>query len=108
MFGTLGFWDFFWISVIVIFFAGGTAAYSRFKPSDRVRLRRLEAKLDLLLKNLNLEYHPPTSGGLSAEVMALADDPETKLRAIELYREETGATLTEARVTIDDYIAGRG
>jgi hypothetical protein len=108
MLASLEFWDFFWIWIIVTVFAGGTAAYSMFKPSDRVRLRRLETKVDLLLKNLNLEYHPSTSGGLSEEVMALADDPETKFRAIQLYQEQTGAGLTEARVTIEDYIAGRG
>ena len=39
--------------------------------------------------------------------MALADDPETKLRAIQLYREQNGATFTEAKTTIEDYIAGR-
>ena len=108
MFGVLEFWDFFWIWVIVTTVAGGTVAYSMFKPSDRVRLRRLEAKVDLLLKSLNVEYQPSTSGGLSEEVMALADDPETKLRAIQLYQEQTGAGFTEARVTIEDYIAGRG
>lgn len=108
MLASLEFFDFLWISMIVMIFAGGTAAYSMFKPSDRVRLRRLEAKVDLLLKSLNLEYQPSTSSGLSEEVMALADDPETRLRAIRLYQEQTGAGFTEARVTIEDYIAGRG
>lgn len=108
MLTSLNFWDFLWISIIVMAFAGGTAAYSMFKPSDRVRLRRLEAKVDLLLKSLNVEYQPSTPSGLSEEVMALADDPATKLRAIQLYQEQTGAGPTEARVTIEDYIAGRG
>ena len=109
MFGVLNFWDFFWIWIIVAIFAGGRAAYSLFKPSDRVRLHRLEAKVDLLLKHLNIEYQESsTPDGLSQEVMALADDPETKIDAIKLYQEQTGAGLTEARVTIEDYIAGRG
>ncbi|MCA1579197.1 MAG: hypothetical protein LC794_17755 [Acidobacteria bacterium] len=107
MLALLEFWDLVWISIIVMAFAGGTAAYSMFKPSDRVRLRRLESKVDLLLKNLNLEYQTRTPSGLSEEVMALADDPETKLRAIQLYREQNGATFTEAKTTIEDYIAGR-
>jgi hypothetical protein len=107
MLASLEFWDFFWIWIIVTVFAGGTAAYSIFKPSDRVRLRRLESKVDLLLKNFNLKYHPPNATGLSEEVMTLADDPKTMHRAIQLYREQTGAGLTEARVTINDYIAGR-
>jgi hypothetical protein len=107
MLPSLNFWDFFWISIIVSVFAGGTAVYSMFKPSDRIRLRRLEAKVDLLLKNFNLKYQPPNPSGLSKEVMALADDSKTMHRAIQLYQEQTGATLTEARVTINDYIAGR-
>jgi hypothetical protein len=107
MLASLEFWDFFWIAIIVMVFAGGTAAYSIFKPSDRVRLHRLEEKVDLLLKHLNLEYRPSTPSGLSQEVMALADDPETRLRAIKLYQEQTGAGFTEARTTIEDYIAGR-
>ena len=56
MFAVLEFWDFFWIAVIVSLFAGGSAAYSLFKPSDAARLRRLEAKADLILKHLGLEY----------------------------------------------------
>jgi hypothetical protein len=108
MFGVLEFWDFFWIWIIITAVVAGTVAYSTFKPSDRVRLRRLEGKVDLLLKNFNLKYQPVNPSGLSEEVMALADDPETKYRAIQLYQEQTGATLTEARVTIEDYIAGRG
>lgn len=87
MLASLEFWDFFWIWIIVMTFAGGTVAYSMFKPSDRVRLHRLEAKVDLLLKNFNLKYQRPNPSGLSEEVMALADDPETKHRAIQLYQE---------------------
>ena len=105
MFGVLEFWDFFWIWIIVTI---TIAAYSVFKPSDRVRLRRLEAKIDLLLKSLNLKYQPSNSRGLSEEVMALAHDPETKHEAIQLYQKQTGASLTEAIVTIEDYIAGGG
>ncbi|HZN07122.1 MAG TPA: hypothetical protein VFB65_10065 [Pyrinomonadaceae bacterium] len=108
MLASLEIWDFLWILILVMAFAGGSAAYYKFKPSDRLRLRRLEDKVDLLLKNFNLEYQPSTPSGLSAEVMALADDPETRLRAIQLYQEQTGAGFTEARVTIEDYIAGRG
>jgi len=107
MFGMLQFWDFFWIWIIVLI-AGGTAAYSTFRPSDKDRLRRLEAKVDLLLKSINVNYHPSTSGELSEEVMSLADDAETKLLAIHLYQQQTGASFTEARVTIEDYIARRG
>jgi hypothetical protein len=108
MFGVLEFVDHFWIAVIVILFAGGSAAASWFKPSDVARLRRLEAKVDLLLKHLGLEYQGPETGaGLSAEVKALADDPGRKIAAIKLHREQTGLGLKEAKDAVEAYIAGR-
>lgn len=107
MLASLEIWDFLWI-LMVMGAAGGSAAYYKFKPADSLRLLRLEEKVDLLLKSFNLEYQPSTENGLSAEVMVLADDPDTRLRAIHLYQKQTGAGFTEARVTIEDYIAGRG
>jgi hypothetical protein len=109
MFAALEFWDFFWIAVIVSLFAGGSAAYSLSKPADAVRLRRVEAKLDLILKHLGLEYKDPaTPGGLSDEVKALADDPGRKISAIKLHREQTGLGLKEAKDAVEAYIACRG
>ena len=101
--------DFFWIAAIVILFAGGSAAYSLYKPSDAARLRRLEAKVDLILKHLGLEYtDPATSGGLSEEVKTLADDPARKIAAIKLHREQTGLGLKDAKDAVEGYITGRG
>ena len=98
MFAALEVTDFFWIALIVMVFAGGSAAYSRSGPPNFSRLRRVEAKLDLILRHLGLEYvDPATPGGLSAEVKTLADDPAQKIAAIKLYREETGAGLADAR-----------
>ena len=113
MFAVLEASDFFWIwcivTIAVAILAGGKAAYGRFKPSDVARLRRLEAKVDLILRHLGLEYHEPaTSGGLSAEVKALADNPANKLAAIRLYREQTGAGLAEAKEAVESYMDGRG
>jgi hypothetical protein len=95
-------WDFVWIwclvSLAVILYAGGRAAYARFQPSDAARLRRLEAKTDLILRHLGLEYQDPaTPGGLSEAVKALADDPARKIEAIKLHREQTGLGLKEAK-----------
>ena len=68
MFAALGFWDFFWIKEVVSLFADDSAAYSMYKRSDAARLRRVEAKLDLILKHLGLEdTDPATPGGLSDE-----------------------------------------
>jgi Ribosomal protein L7/L12 C-terminal domain len=77
----------------------------RSRPSSAARLRRLEAKLDLILKHLGLEYSDPP---LSEEVKALADDPARKIAAIKLHREQTGLGLKEAKDAVDAYIAGRG
>jgi hypothetical protein len=112
MFAVLEFWDLFWIWIIVIvgvsLYAGGTVAYAR-KPSDGARLRRLEAKVDLILRHLGLEYKDPaTPGGLSEEVKALADDPGRKIEAIKLHREQTGLGLKEAKDAVETYMAGRG
>ncbi|HJZ93139.1 MAG TPA: hypothetical protein VKE40_19840 [Gemmataceae bacterium] len=54
MLAILEFWDFFWIFVIVLVFAGGSRAVAYFQPKDEMRLRRLEAKVDLLLRTTAL------------------------------------------------------
>lgn len=109
MFADLSFWDFFWIWLIVVIFAGGSAVYSHLKPSDAARIRRIEAKLDLILNELKLEYIDPASpGGLSPEVQALAEDPSKKIAAIKLHREQTGLGLREAKDAVEGYLAARG
>ena len=100
--------DFFWIWFIVIAFAGGSAVYYRARPSDAARARRVEAKLDLVLRHLGLEYQDPAVAALSDEVKALADDPAKKIAAIALHREQTGVGLKEAKDAVEAYIAGRG
>jgi hypothetical protein len=113
MFAVLDFWDFFWIWVVASLafslYAGGKAAYGRFKPSDAIRLRRVEGKVDLILRHLGLEYtDPATPGGLSDEVKALADDPAKKIAAIRLHREQTGLGLKEAKDAVEAYMDARG
>jgi hypothetical protein len=109
MFAALDFSDFVGIVVIVGLFSGGRAAWSLYKPSDVARLRRVEAKLDLMLKHLGLEYKDPaTASGLSEEVKALADDPAQKIKAIAVHRQQTGLGLKEAKDAVEAYIVGRG
>jgi hypothetical protein len=113
MFAILEVWDFIWVWVIVVLavtvYAGGRAVYVRFLPSEAARLRRLEAKVDLILRHLGLDYQDPaTPGGLSAEVRALADDPARKIEAIKLHREQTGLGLKEAKDAVEAYLAARG
>ena len=110
MLAVLDFSDYLGIVLIVIVFAGGsTAAYSLFKPSDAARLRRIEAKVDLILNELGVAYHDvAVRVPLSEEVKALADDPRTKIAAIKLHREQTGAGLKEAKDAVEAYVASRG
>ena len=107
MFAALNFSDIIVITLIVTFF-GGTAASRLFQPSDSTRLRRLEAKLNLILEHLGLEYKDPATQGLSPEVKTLADDSARKIAAIRLHREQTGLGLKEAKEAVEAYIAGRG
>ena len=109
MFAALEFSDFFWIAVIFCLFSGSSAAYSLYRRADRARWRQIEARLDLILKHLGLDYKDPTTpGGLPDEVKALADDPARKIAAIKLLRDQTGLSLREAKDVIDAYVAGRG
>jgi ribosomal protein L7/L12 len=48
------------------------------------------------------------SGNLSARVKQLAIDPTTKIEAIKVYREETGASLAEAKEVVEAYINNVG
>ena len=107
MFAMLEFWDYVGIFVIVSFFAGGSAVYRNMKPADVQRFARLEAKLDLVLRHLGLEYTTPKVGTLSEEVKAIADQGQ-KIAAIKLHREQTELGLKEAKDDVEAYMDGRG
>jgi ribosomal protein L7/L12 len=74
-------------------------------PADAARLRRVEAKLDLILQHLGIE-HAEGEGDLPVEARALADVGD-KLGAIKAYRKATGADLRGAKLAVEDYMAGR-
>ncbi len=57
-------------------------------------LSRLEAKVDLLLKNANIKYDP-VANAPSEVIEALRRG--AKIEAIKRYREQTGAGLREAK-----------
>jgi hypothetical protein len=100
---TLTFVDFAIIGGIILVLAGG-GAVAGLRPSDRRRMRRIEDKLDLVLKHQGIEYASPKPG----QWQTLADDPDQKIAAIKAYREEFGVSLAEAKQAVEDYIAGRG
>ena len=62
----------------------------------------LERKLNLLLQRIGIDSEGPSS--LSDAVKELARDPNRKIEAIKLYREETGTGLAEAKEAIEAFI----
>jgi ribosomal protein L7/L12 len=62
------------------------------------RLRLLEAKMDLVLKTLNIEFVEDTSGYLG-QVNALVAQGKL-IDAIKVYRAATGASLSEAQAFV--------
>jgi len=76
-----------------------------FTGADRAQLARLERKVDLILKNLGIEYvetAPPCP--LSAEGQELARNPSQKIMAIKMHREQTGVGLKEAKDAVEAFI----
>jgi ribosomal protein L7/L12 len=69
-------------------------------------LRRLERKIDAVIKHLGLPL-PDASQELSAAVKKLADEPGGKISAIKLQREETGMGLAEAKDAVEEYLRSR-
>jgi hypothetical protein len=63
-----------------------------------VSLKRLEAKLDLLLKENGIAYEP--FGGLPIDVANALQSGE-KVRAVSLYASTRGCTLREAKEVIE-------
>jgi ribosomal protein L7/L12 len=70
--------------------------------SIRPDLARLDRKVNLLLKHMNIPYE--TAFELSERVKELARDPSRKIAAIKAYREETGAGLAEAKEAVEAWI----
>jgi hypothetical protein len=79
---------------------------SNFTHADAARLRRIEQKLDLLLKHSGIPFDD-INKALPDEAQDLADRGE-KIAAIKAYREATGAGLVEAKEAVEVYMAHRG
>lgn len=93
----LDFGDYVMIAVIVSIFAGGAA----FAARQQVDLRRVERKLDALLKHQGIVLPSP----LSPKVQLLARDPNKKIAAIKLHREQNpGLSLADAKREVEDFV----
>ena len=96
---TLQFIDFMGIAFIVIVFGGGADIIGR----QRVDLRRLERKLDALLKHQGVSL-PPI---VSEEVQRILRDPAKKPEAVKLHREQTGLDLADATADVEAFMADK-
>jgi len=98
MLAILGTGDYAAIAIIVFVCAGAASAFTR----QQINLRRLERKLDALLQHSGVQL--PTR--LSPEVQRLAKDPNQKIAAIKLHREQNpGLGLAEAKAEVEDFAA---
>ena len=85
---------------------GGSATSS--KTEEHVQrlaseVRELQRKLDALLQHEGVIL-PPSPSGLSPEVERLAVNPNSKIAAIKLYREENpGTGLRAAKEKIEEF-----
>lgn len=85
------------IVVCIISVAMARAAVRRVE-SRTAGLGRVEAKLDLLLKQANIRFDP--FAGVQADIAQALRDGR-KIEAIKLYREATGVGLKEAKDYVD-------
>jgi ribosomal protein L7/L12 len=109
--GILEFGDYAIIAGIVTIFAGG-AAYTARQRIDLFRVQaqldELQRKMDALLKHQGIELPQPPPSGLSPQVERLALDPQEKIAAIKLYREQNpGTGLAEAKARIEEFAKSR-
>jgi hypothetical protein len=94
---TLQFGDFAIIAWLALVFGGGGAA-----AAYASRLRRIERKLDALLKQQGVLLAPGVE--LSERVQQLARDPVHIKEAIMLHQAETGLGLAEAKSEVANFV----
>lgn len=100
MFAVLEVADYIILTLMFLLFTG-SSAYAMLRPRDRVRLFRLERKVDAMLKHLGIDV--AQFDLLSNEVKKLADEGR-KIPAIKLHREQTGAGLRDAKENVEAYL----
>jgi ribosomal protein L7/L12 len=85
-----------------LFFVLLIAVFSIEAKVKRIELKtkRIENALSLILERMEIEI--PSL--LSDRVKELASDPNRKIEAIKLYREETKSSLKDAKEAIDAYL----
>ena len=96
LFAILELTDFVVIGFLIIIFGGSAAIFGR----QRVDLRRLDRKLDALLKHQGI----PLPRIVSEEVQGFLSDPAKKPEAIKLHQQQTGLNLEDATADVEAFI----
>jgi hypothetical protein len=88
-----------WVWIVGVCFAGQWISVMRSNDTLRKRLWDLEIRLHKLQAHLGLaiDANPP----ITDDVKALARTPGSKIAAIKLYRQQTGAGLKEAKDAVE-------
>ena len=86
MLAVLEFADYVIISMLLVCSTATVFGVLGKRSVELLRLSRLERKVDAILGHLNIEFTDPTSPeGLSKDVQLIADDPNKKIEAIQMY-----------------------
>lgn len=83
------------LTVLIIIFS----IDSTVKRLER-KLNRIDMSLSLILNRMEIEF----PSRLSERVKQMALDPYRKIEAIKLYREETNASLKDAKEAVEDFL----
>ncbi len=80
-------------------------ASSDFTRADAARMRRIERKIDMVMKHLGIAADADATdpGQLPAEVRRLADEGR-KIEAIKAHRQAFGSGLREAKEAVEAYM----
>jgi ribosomal protein L7/L12 len=88
------------IGVILILYISQISGMSGLRQSTR----RLERKLDAIIKHQGVEW----PSGISAEVRLMAQDPRKRIFAIKLHRDQNpDLGLAEAKKDVEDCVSGK-
>jgi hypothetical protein len=89
--------------VILIVVALTSSRSSAKTPALDRRLARIERRLDLITKRLEIEESEPPVPGVVEQL-----EQGKKIQAIKTYREQTGAGLAEAKAAVESIARERG
>ena len=77
-----------------------------FVLSLQTRIHRIEKQLEAVLRHFGISE--PKAGEPSARVVELARDPQRRIEAIRVYREESGVDLRDAKAVIERIARDQG